>query len=369
MVGKTLSGGIISWGTYKDAPEVNASNLLFLIDHLRSISKIPADISLFNVKKIEAVMKKAFCGKRQFKLANLTSVTFIAAGVLAAIFAPKYHTSTKASFSLIAFAVGFASLGIGANFWKKSLINLQQQLDFSEYLSDELTPEQKNAVVSEMNSLREQREQLYFISQYNTAKKVTDFAWVAENWFLLLAEETKWFKGVWLDGTSPPKKICIQNPKVAKDNDENNKPELKKRSRNNRSKIHLQDDALANNQNIRKLIKLIYAILPEGYTHESNALNRSRKARLKAIEYIKSKDKFWKRLRSDIIKKPANKKNIIHSNKYSTHRIALTKIFSDASKNQSTLGQPGEKMMLDFVSLKDRTLESWLEELNWEIGK
>ena len=87
-------------------------------------------------------------------------------------------------------------------------------------------------------------------------------------------------------------------------------------------------------------------------------LNSERAARLLAIQYIVENPEFWA---MNLKNKPVSPLD------FADHKERLRVIFSTISKQSSTLPnsskKQGAQLTKDFLALKDRTLENWLNEI------
>ena len=120
-----------------------------------------------------------------------------------------------------------------------------------------------------------------------------------------------------------------------------------------------QANALKSLKNIKKLVALICTAYPKKTNGKRKGLNPSRLARLEALEYIIKYPEFWKEIR--------NNKASIDNEKYHIHRAELIEIFSKIQRTKDTRKPNSQKLMYDFVDMKNRSFEQWLEKLNWKI--
>ena len=352
MLGDFLTRDLKSWGPFPEVPDVSVPSLITLNEHLRAVANIPREIPhLLNGAKVKPLVKQTNTRRRRYSISHVAALGFLVVAGLALISSPVPYVNTNLKYLPLAVCLLSGSLWIGCRILRRKWGNPKWVADFSEYLSNKLSPKQKMAIISEMKALSDQRQPLFCNITYGVPKKVPDVAWVSENWFLLISKNMSWLRGIWLEGETPLHEIYIQSPRNISEGNHNR----------NLRENELQMDAFKDIKNMRKLKNLISGTLPAGYDFKSNELGVSRKVRFWAIEYFVKNPKLWKELK----KNP----KAIFCLQNKTHKEAILKEFSNAARNHNTKITPGENMMLEFIELKDRTLENWLRELNWEINK
>ena len=94
-------------------------------------------------------------------------------------------------------------IAAGLLIWIRKIGRNPRLLDFEDYLSADLSEENRDTLKQEIRALKNAEEELYEIGTYEKFRKIDPVSWRAENWFLLLTENEKDRSGIWLDQHHP----------------------------------------------------------------------------------------------------------------------------------------------------------------------
>jgi len=127
--------------------------------------------------------------------------------------------------------------------------------------------------------------------------------------------------------------------------------QFNRNERSSKLQINYLEDAI----HLQATYKKLNSIYKEKGGKDIPILNSEREARLEAITYIAKNPRFWE-----------NRNNNPPDNNYEEHFEKVREKFAKVARNHSTLEvvDKGYNLATNFIKLKDRTLENWLNELS-----
>ena len=347
-----------NWGVFETVADLRLEDCTEVLTHLKTAANIPLNVTIWNRPKIDKLVKLTKKRKAQYVVLNGLANGGFLFGVLLIVPTISFN-SNKA---LIACAVTL-SVATGSWMYRNSVSMGRRDTHVSDFFADHLSQEQKDAISAALFKFKEQRTKLYTVVNYEVMQCLPTLSWLAENWFLLFTENDSDRYLLWLDGRPPKGILYFLQPTtdIQREDNINNEQRLttetKKYNRNLR-KYDLQGRYLSNTKRTEVLLSKLNDLFPIDLLTGERALNSDRTARLLAIQYIVKNPGFWTMNLENKQVSPLD---------FADHKERLRVIFSKISRQSSTLSnsskRPGAQLTKDFLALKDRTLENWLNEI------
>ena len=168
MLGDFLTRDLKSWGPFPEVPDVSVPSLITLNEYLRAVANIPREIPhLLNGAKVKPLVKQTNTRRRRYSISHVAALGFLVVAGLALISSPVPYVNTNLKYLPLAVCLLSGSLWIGCRILRRKWGNPKWVADFSEYLSNKLSPKQKMAIISEMKALSDQRQPLFCNISYD----------------------------------------------------------------------------------------------------------------------------------------------------------------------------------------------------------
>jgi len=207
--------GLRGWPSYDIAKQLKMHNCVEVLDYIKNLAGIPLEQAIWDVEKIRKLVRSTIKRKIFFSLtfAAMWLCLFLATCSLIFILScilreEACNTQTLKNGRLW---LGAASLSAAGLFLLTQNIGRDTRNEsFIDYLSPNLTPQQKLNIIEVINELKKKELALYEASNYEVIRNIPAISWRAENWFLLLTENEKDRLAIWLDGQYPLGQLLIK---------------------------------------------------------------------------------------------------------------------------------------------------------------
>lgn len=208
--------GMKNWGSYPIATDLDFSNCMDLVEHIKEQAGILPEQDIWNHEKtIKLVSSTKW--RKFFYFAVWPAIIFfgIAAAIimvllLVCIWSGNSCASEPSTtlLTLAFMATSFATVGL---LWIKTYLSRdRRQVEIMDYFASDLSVDQKRNIVDIIRKLKEQNHQLYVAGNYDVLRSLPSISWTAENWFLLFSENERHRFAIWLDGSYPVGRLLIR---------------------------------------------------------------------------------------------------------------------------------------------------------------
>lgn len=206
--------GLKNWPRYGLEQELSLSDCIDIIPYLKVQTGVSESQNLWDDEKVNVLSKTTRNRKRWYGVAtiSLSVCALISAYVLllalVCIFSGIECEASLGRYINLAFAL-FTFITTSFYLWGQSISRDKHNVVFSDYLNSDLSSDQKQAVIQAILQIKRETAQLFEIANYESLRKIPKIFWKAENWFLLLTENEKDRRAIWLKGIYPKGKIYI----------------------------------------------------------------------------------------------------------------------------------------------------------------
>ena len=205
---------IENW-SYSEADELRLTQCVGVVEHLKRRANIPLDQPIWDNAKVAKLVvgtkkRKAI----YFLVFGLAGASGLAGCIflvltIACIFDGKQCSDVTEHLNGICFSIALV-IASGSLIWLRKIGRNLPPVNFEDFLSEELSEEQKNILVREIRAIKNAEETLYELGSYEKFRKIDAICWRAQNWFLLLTENDKDRSGIWLDKRHPAGKLYMK---------------------------------------------------------------------------------------------------------------------------------------------------------------
>ena len=305
-------------------------------DYLKTKAGIPQETALWNRDKITTLVQVSKSRKRKYFLSSVIPPVLFTSGSLLLLFWIQRE-------EYFLFFIAFTLCLSATIMWKlktKFTIN-HSPIIIENFFSEKLKQKEKELLSIAIRDIQKSGE-LFWNGNHDKRYKIPKDAYTAENWFLLLTGIESDRKGIFLEGRIPTGSIKIGKY-------------VKERTKNSRD-YGLQELHLNSSKKMKTVYSKIIELTKDGYKLGS----KGRAARLQAMKYCIENPKFY----DSICKLETVSEKIRTLNSSKNHYEELYKIFAPVMRNNSTLLNASKsKLIENFITLRDRELDNWLEEI------
>ena len=209
--------GLKSWPLYSVEQQLFLTDCVEITSNLKAKAGISNNQALWDDEKINKLLKTIRNKKAWYAVikslmvvsALMSAVIFLLA--LACIFLGNDCAVSYGGYINLAFGTA-AFITAGSFLIIQNISRDNRDVIFSDFLSSDLSLEQKKLVIKAILKIKREAAQLFEVANYESLRKIPKISWKAENWFLLLTENAVDRRAIWLKGVYPKGKIYVAKP-------------------------------------------------------------------------------------------------------------------------------------------------------------
>ena len=266
------------WPAFDEAKNLLKNDLNELTSWLKDQASVSPDVTVWDHKKVQKFVTKAYWRKIVYEC----SYVFTGAFTFLTLAGLALNIVHKPTVPLILGTGCCMVLGTICFFTKQYKGRNQSGPTAIDFLSDELTDQQKIKTIELINDVISNQIKLYFEVNNNKIRIIPKACLAAENSFLLFTDIESYRKGIMLLGRHPLGKVSKAKP-----------PE-KLFNRNERS-FDLQIKYLADAKDMKTTYKKLASTYKGQVAEGTPTLTKERNVRLKALKYASENISYWKK--------------------------------------------------------------------------